>query len=217
MVPLSSARRRRPLTCVTDLTYWNRLHVPNITSVTGYRKACSRLHGAGGRALAMRTDTVRSFANTGGHTPSVDYAGFPQDFPADARVLDPGGAIQSALGPGDLAQFEPAPSSIRAMLRKIVFTSDGVPALDELKWFAMTASRCRCREGAPFMLTRTGCTGEIGYELFFERSSAPRGSGRMCWKPCSTPPRGRESRPASRSCSALLLDRIIAGRQNFRN
>ncbi len=211
MVPLRSARRRRPLTCVTDLTYWNRLHVPNITSVTGYRKACSRLHGAGGRALAMRTDTVRSFANTGGHTPSVDYAGFPQDFPADARVLDPGGAIQSALGPGDLAQFEPAPSSIRAMLRKIVFTSDGVPALDELKWFAMTAGRCRCREGAPFMLTRTGCTGEIGYELFFERSSAPRGSGRMCWKPCSTPPRGRESRPASRSCSARFLIGLSLG------
>ena len=160
MVPLRSARRRRPLTCVTDLTYCNRLHVPNITSVTGYRKACSRLHGAGGRALAMRIDTVRSFANTGGHTPSVDHAGFPQDFPADARVLDPGGAIQSALGPGDLAQFEPAPSSIRAMLRKIVFTSDRVPALDELKWFAMTGGRCRCREGASFMLTRTGCTGE---------------------------------------------------------
>ena len=95
----------------------------------------------------MRTDTVRSFANTGGHTPSVDYAGFPQDFPADARVLDPGGAIQSALGPGDLAQFEPAPSSIRAMLRKIVFTSvpalgRGEPVLPPEGKDAATTARC---------------------------------------------------------------------------
>ena len=71
-------------------------------------------------------------------------------------------------------------------------------------------ARCRS-EGAPIMLTRTGCTGEIGYELFFERSSAPRGSGRMCWKPCSTPPRGRESRPASRSCSARFLTGLSLG------
>ena len=61
------------------------------------------------------------------------------------------------------------------------------------------------------MLTRTGCTGEIGYELFIERSSAPRGSGRMCWKPCSTPPRGRESRPASRSCFARFLTELSLG------
>ena len=60
----------------------------------------------------------------------------------------------------------------REVLRKIVFTSDRVPALDELKWFGMTVGRLRSREGAPFMLTRTGYTGELGYELFFDRSSA---------------------------------------------
>ena len=67
------------------------------------------------------------------------------------------------------------------------------------------------------MLARTGCTGEIGYELFFERSSAPRGSGRMCWKPCSTPPRGREIPAGFAILFRALLDRIIAGRQNFKN
>ena len=60
----------------------------------------------------------------------------------------------------------------RDVLRKIVFTSDRAPALDELKWFGMTMGRLRGREGAPFMLTRTGFTGELGFELFFDRSSA---------------------------------------------
>ena len=58
------------------------------------------------------------------------------------------------------------------MLRKVVFSSDRVPGLDELKWFGMTIGRLRSREGAPFMLARTGFTGELGYELFFDRSSA---------------------------------------------
>lgn len=60
----------------------------------------------------------------------------------------------------------------REVLRKIVFTSERVPALNELKWFGMTVGRLRGREGAPFMLTRTGYSGELGYELFFDRSSA---------------------------------------------
>lgn len=60
----------------------------------------------------------------------------------------------------------------RDVLRKIVFTSDRVPALEELKWFGMTVARLRGREGVPFMLTRTGYTGELGYELFFDRASA---------------------------------------------
>ena len=60
----------------------------------------------------------------------------------------------------------------RDVLRKIVVTSDRVPALEELKWFGMTVGRLRGREGVPFMLTRTGYTGELGYELFFDRASA---------------------------------------------
>ena len=35
-----------------------------------------------------------------------------------------------------------------------------------MKWFGATVARLHDREGIPFMLTRTGYTGELGYELF---------------------------------------------------
>ncbi len=60
----------------------------------------------------------------------------------------------------------------RDVLARIVYTSDRVPALDELRWFGMTVGRLRNRTGAPFMLTRTGFTGELGYELFMDRADA---------------------------------------------
>ncbi|WP_282045502.1 DUF1989 domain-containing protein [Roseibium album] len=60
----------------------------------------------------------------------------------------------------------------RDLLRKIVFTQPQVPALDQLKWFGVTMSRLRDREGAPFLLSRTGYTGELGYEIFCSKSDA---------------------------------------------
>ena len=60
----------------------------------------------------------------------------------------------------------------RDLLRKIVFTQPHVPALDQLKWFGVTVARLGDREGVPFMLSRSGYTGELGYELFCAKSDA---------------------------------------------
>lgn len=60
----------------------------------------------------------------------------------------------------------------RDLLRKIVFTQPHVPGLDQLKWFGVTVARLNDREGAPFLLSRTGYTGELGYEIFCSRSDA---------------------------------------------
>ncbi|MDD9978711.1 MAG: DUF1989 domain-containing protein [Boseongicola sp.] len=54
----------------------------------------------------------------------------------------------------------------RDLLREVAFTQPHVPSLDHLKWFGATVARIKDREGAPFMLTRTGYTGELGYEIF---------------------------------------------------
>ena len=61
----------------------------------------------------------------------------------------------------------------RDVLRKITFTLPSHAALDNLKWFGVTIARLRNREGIPFMLSRTGYTGELGYELFCAASDAP--------------------------------------------
>lgn len=60
----------------------------------------------------------------------------------------------------------------RDILRKLVFTQPHVPALDELKWFGATTARLGDRDGIPFMLTRTGYTGELGYEMFCAATDA---------------------------------------------
>ncbi|MEM6386089.1 MAG: DUF1989 domain-containing protein [Pseudomonadota bacterium] len=61
----------------------------------------------------------------------------------------------------------------RDVLRKIVFTQTTHPSLDEVKWFGVTVARLHNREGLPFMLSRSGYTGELGYELFCSASDAP--------------------------------------------
>ncbi len=60
----------------------------------------------------------------------------------------------------------------RDILRKVLFTQPHVPNLDQLKWFGATVGRLNDREGVPFMLTRSGYTGELGYELFCSRDGA---------------------------------------------
>lgn len=60
----------------------------------------------------------------------------------------------------------------RELLEKIVFTQPHVPSLQQMKWFGATIARLNDREGTPFMLSRTGYTGELGYELFCSASDA---------------------------------------------
>ncbi|MDC0738902.1 DUF1989 domain-containing protein [Cognatishimia sp. SS12] len=60
----------------------------------------------------------------------------------------------------------------RDLLRKIVFTQPHVPQLDQVKWFGVTIARLHDRDGIPFMLSRSGYTGELGYELFCAKSDA---------------------------------------------
>lgn len=60
----------------------------------------------------------------------------------------------------------------RDVLRKIVFTQPHVPTLDQLRWFGCTVARMNDREGAPFMLSRSGYTGELGYEIFCSKVDA---------------------------------------------
>ncbi|WP_243694375.1 DUF1989 domain-containing protein [Shimia isoporae] len=61
----------------------------------------------------------------------------------------------------------------REILERFVFTQPTHPSLQELKWFGVTIARVGDREGIPFMLSRSGYTGELGYELFCAASDAP--------------------------------------------
>ncbi len=92
----------------------------------------------------------------------------------------------------------------RDLLSKFVFTQPHVPALEHMKWFGVTVGRLHDREGTSFMLSRTGYTGELGYELFCAKSDAI-----TLWD--SLMSHGQEFGIAPMGTAALEIIRIEAG------
>jgi len=60
----------------------------------------------------------------------------------------------------------------RDLMQRIAFTQPTQTSVEQLRWFGSTVARLHDREGEPFHLTRTGYTGELGYEIFCHENSA---------------------------------------------
>ncbi|WP_425040938.1 DUF1989 domain-containing protein [Primorskyibacter sp. S187A] len=54
----------------------------------------------------------------------------------------------------------------RDILRKFVWTAPHHPNFDDLAWFRFTPARIGDHDGIPIVVSRTGYTGELGYEIF---------------------------------------------------
>ena len=54
----------------------------------------------------------------------------------------------------------------RKVLSKIIWTTPNQPQLNDLQWFHFSISRIGDHKGVPIMVSRTGYTGELGYELY---------------------------------------------------
>tara|TARA_X000000368_G_scaffold118718_1_gene92848 strand:- start:331 stop:2682 length:2352 start_codon:yes stop_codon:yes gene_type:complete len=61
----------------------------------------------------------------------------------------------------------------RKLLSKVIWTAPDHPSVNDLKWFNFTISRIDDHKGAPLMVSRTGYTGELGYELYCHPKDAP--------------------------------------------
>ena len=61
----------------------------------------------------------------------------------------------------------------REILKSIVWTPPARPALEELAWFRFTIGRIGGYDGIPIMVSRTGYTGELGYEIWCHPKDAP--------------------------------------------
>jgi aminomethyltransferase len=61
----------------------------------------------------------------------------------------------------------------RDILRRMVWTAPHQPAIDELGWFRFTVGRVGGPTGAPVVVSRTGYTGELGYEIFCHPKDGP--------------------------------------------
>jgi aminomethyltransferase len=60
----------------------------------------------------------------------------------------------------------------REALAEIVWTPPTQPSLAELKWFRFLVGRIGDYDGVPIVVSRTGYTGELGYEVFCHPSDA---------------------------------------------
>ncbi len=54
----------------------------------------------------------------------------------------------------------------RELLKNIIWTRDDQPTVEELGWFRFSIARLYTHDGAPIILSRTGYTGELGFEIF---------------------------------------------------
>jgi aminomethyltransferase len=54
----------------------------------------------------------------------------------------------------------------RDLLKEIIWTSPAQPLIGELEWFRFAVGRIGHFEGVPLVVSRTGYTGELGYEIF---------------------------------------------------
>jgi aminomethyltransferase len=61
----------------------------------------------------------------------------------------------------------------REILRQVVWTPPAQPTVEELGWFRFTVGRLGDYNGVPLVVSRTGYTGELGYEVFCHPDAAP--------------------------------------------
>ena len=60
----------------------------------------------------------------------------------------------------------------RKLLSKIIWTPPAHPDVNDLQWFHFSISRIHDHLGIPIMLSRTGYTGELGYEIYCHPNDA---------------------------------------------
>ena len=62
----------------------------------------------------------------------------------------------------------------RKILEKFIWTPPTQPEISELQWFRFTICRIKELSGIPLLVSRTGYTGELGYEIWCHPSDAPK-------------------------------------------
>ncbi len=61
----------------------------------------------------------------------------------------------------------------RRILEEVIWTRPDQPTISELGWFRLTIARIGDHDGIPLVVSRTGYTGELGFEVFCHPSHAP--------------------------------------------
>ncbi len=92
----------------------------------------------------------------------------------------------------------------RDALAEIVWTPATQPSLSELKWFRFLVGRISSHDGIPIVVSRTGYTGELGYEIWCHPTDGP-----AVWDALMTAAQPRGGKPLG--LEALDVLRIESG------
>ena len=92
----------------------------------------------------------------------------------------------------------------RKILQKFVWTPDTQPSIENLEWFRLTIARIDNVTGIPIVVSRTGYTGELGYEIWCH----PKDASALWDKVLES---GKEFNIAPLGLEALDMVRIEAG------
>jgi len=92
----------------------------------------------------------------------------------------------------------------RKILEKFVSTPDTQPSITELEWFRLTIARIDSTTGTPIVVSRTGYTGELGYEIWCHPKDADEVWNKV-WEA------GKEFNISPLGLEALDMVRIEAG------
>ncbi len=113
----------------------------------------------------------------------------------------------------------------RDVLKEVVWTRPDQPSMEEVEWFRFTIGRVGDHNGIPLVVSRTGYTGELGYEVWCHPKHAPAVwdavmAGRRAARHRAARP--RRPRPAAHRGRADLLrprvrrpDRPLRGRHRL--
>lgn len=61
----------------------------------------------------------------------------------------------------------------REIMKRIIWTAPHQPTIEEIGWFRFTIGRIGNADGAPVVVSRTGYTGELGFEIFCHPKDSP--------------------------------------------
>ncbi len=92
----------------------------------------------------------------------------------------------------------------REVLKKVVWTRADQASIEELGWFRHSVARIHDATGIPIVVSRTGYTGELGYEIFCHPDRAPE-----VWQAIFEAGKGEKIKPMG--LEALDMLRIEAG------
>ena len=92
----------------------------------------------------------------------------------------------------------------RVILQEVVWTRPDQASIEELGWFRFSIARMNGADGIPVVVSRTGYTGELGYEIFCHPNQAAE-----VWRILMSAPSAHHLKPMG--LGALDLLRIEAG------